>query len=1544
MATIKQILAEAKKRDEKQKQADAKLVPPTPIISKPASPKESSTPTKTIMQIPLQAQTNIPTNRVGKYGEEAMGALLLRSQKTPEQLAFQQKEFAKEVSVLPRTPIAGLAKLPLGIAKAVPAVVASSLAEGGTSKRYEEANKYTAKPVSAEQMKKAQEIAGFASKISYPGTAIDEFIAKTEKDLQALETPGSRLFGQTLMAAGQMAPVIATGGIAGAGAGLATLGAGVYGQSFGEAVERGSDVKTAGQYAALSSALELATETLVGGIPGLGKGLLSKIIQTPSAVNLASRIGVKSASNVFAKTASAVGKTLSSKGGRLLVNAFGEGIEEVIAEYLAPSIERSTIDPNAPDATIAELAESFAVGGLLSALLGVPSITLSTGKTVTKLDDVDTLTATETKEFEDELYRLARESNIRKGKITPEGEPIEAMSATDFANMYGLPTPAPKRFNPKTIPLYSGGGLIGNEAYTRAKTIYDNQIKDLTEYIKNYTPKGTTTYYIDENGLSVDPTRDITGNLRRVTVSNNDTWYSDFWKQNNRKPTKGEAKEIAQKIIDDTLKFETDDGFAYDPELIDLIRNIYPEANGTALDILNRAESDSRTFERGEPAFWGDVEPVKPLRRIKTKEPIPQRIIERPFTVTPAELATTQTIPQQTSTPQPAFEAVNRPVQARTAESGTLPLVGIETSRVRKFAETATEADIVGEELTNEILGGIKGGMLSSIYKSNKSIVDSADTALEQGLDRAYGTFKTHFNDGNYTAEDIALGTRLAQEYQRNGDIQSSYSVLSDLSIMLQSAGQTVQAAKIIKMLTPEGRLRTLAQIQNAIEKKTGVKITLDQSTLDKVAKAETENDIQAAFNDARNEIWNKTPSTFADKFNTWRYTAMLGNPKTIMRNEIGNALFAPVRTVKNVVATGLEKAAKLPEGKEAILKNAEKFAETGSVGTIRTKTILTPSDKPLIEFALKDADNVMEVLKGAAKYGDMATSKGRPIGTKVFGDSPIGKFVQGWSNLTTRALEEGLGKNKLLIRGDAGWLKQIYSKSMAQFMKANELKPEDMTGELLNASRAYAIQEAQKGTYRDANIISDWLTKQIKRAVTSKNPLAKAAGYIAEGIIPFKRTPLNIARRAAEYSPVGLINGVASTMQAIKLAAGLTGTGIVALGTFLASLGILSGGRGDDKEERYKQTLGQQNYAINVDGKSYTIDWAAPISIPLFVGVELFNQMKDEFELSDILDAFSRVTEPMLEMSMLQGIASIFDTGYSQGGVDVLTTPIKSAALSLAGQAVPTVFGQIGRTIDPLQRRLNTATSESKTIRDIQYGVSRNIISKLPVIQQGRQPYVDLWGRVGEKNDVGDYVGSALENFLSVGYVGEEDITKVDEEIMRLFQQTEDPSFIPRKTTGYDIKAAGQEYRMTADEKTEFEKTRGSVSFDKLNSLFSTSDYKKMSTEEKNKAISKVYDEAYEEAKKKLALSRGVSLIDYNIKTLSSEKQLKIGAMTSAGIKKEMAYRLLTSVDKNQNGSVTQEELKNAIDQRNIPNLQKAKLWEILKTSTWKRANPYSN
>ena len=180
-------------------------------------------------------------------------------------------------------------------------------------------------------------------------------------------------------------------------------------------------------------------------------------------------------------------------------------------------------------------------------------------------------------------------------------------------------------------------------------------------------------------------------------------------------------------------------------------------------------------------------------------------------------------------------------------------------------------------------------------------------------------------------------------------------SVLSDLAFALQAAGQKVQAAKILKKLTPEGRLKTLAKLKNKIEAETGVQVELSDEILKQVSEAKTENEMAKAFGNARIEIWNKIPATFEDKFNAWRYTSMLGNPKTIMRNEIGNALFAPVRTVKNIIASGLEKVARIL-GANALENNIERFIETGKTGSIRTKSILTNTDKDLVHRT-KDAE-----------------------------------------------------------------------------------------------------------------------------------------------------------------------------------------------------------------------------------------------------------------------------------------------------------------------------------------------------------------------------------------------------------------------------------------------------------------------------------------------------------------------------------------------------------------------------------------------------------
>src|SRR5699024_223261 len=61
--------------------------------------------------------------------------------------------------------------------------------------------------------------------------------------------------------------------------------------------------------------------------------------------------------------------------------------------------------------------------------------------------------------------------------------------------------------------------------------------------------------------------------------------------------------------------------------------------------------------------------------------------------------------------------------------------------------------------------------------------------------------------------------------------------------------------------------------------------------------------------------IDDQEPSTWKDKCNAWRYLAMLGNPRTQIRNIAGNVFFQPLRIVKDRTAAAIEAGVSLASG-----------------------------------------------------------------------------------------------------------------------------------------------------------------------------------------------------------------------------------------------------------------------------------------------------------------------------------------------------------------------------------------------------------------------------------------------------------------------------------------------------------------------------------------------------------------------------------------------------------------------------------------------------
>lgn len=127
----------------------------------------------------------------------------------------------------------------------------------------------------------------------------------------------------------------------------------------------------------------------------------------------------------------------------------------------------------------------------------------------------------------------------------------------------------------------------------------------------------------------------------------------------------------------------------------------------------------------------------------------------------------------------------------------------------RSFPKTVREAGYKAEDSTYEVLG-------------NKETVAKANATIkEKGVDLAVAELG---NRKEFTPEDVAVGSRAIQEYEKSGQMDKAIDTVETLATNLTKAGQTVQAASIIARLSPEG---TLLYAQRQLPK--GVKLKPEQ-------------------------------------------------------------------------------------------------------------------------------------------------------------------------------------------------------------------------------------------------------------------------------------------------------------------------------------------------------------------------------------------------------------------------------------------------------------------------------------------------------------------------------------------------------------------------------------------------------------------------------------------------------------------------------------------------------------------------------------------
>lgn len=819
---------------------------------------------------------------------------------------------------------------------------------------------------------------------------------------------------------------------------------------------------------------------------------------------------------------------------------------------------------------------------------------------------------------------------------------------------------------------------------------------------------------------------------------------------------------------------------------------------------------------------------------------------------------------------------------APSVANNSLP-IGEYTGKQRKHyksimesAETTPQAKKIAKELLNSD---------TYVPETNKGQLEQADARIMSSTPESElnSLSAKAINGEKISSVDIAVGERLIQYYSKTGNAVKLQEAIQTTAMAGTSAGQTVQALSLLNHQTPQGQAmwlqKSVDKMNNELARRKGGKISKDENgnirvinnkgvditekvelfnltpeMIQNVVSSKNDTELNKNLNKVYEQLGQQVTRTTAQKIDAWRYFSMLANPRTHIRNITGNVAMGGVQGIKNKVAGVIEGVA------NKINPDME-----------RSHTI-KPASKEVKAFAKADIENVTDRLGlSENKY------------------NPKTRLENSMRTFKSDVMENTVGKmfdlNNKALEVEDGWgLKAGYAKALSEYMTANNLTPDTMTDKQLGKARNYAIQQAKEATFHQDSSIASLLNQ-----LSNKNKFSK---FILDSTLPFKKTPINVAKAGLEYSPVGLVkSAIYDTVQLRKgnitfntyidnISKGLTGSGIALVGYALADCGILKATGSDDEDrEKFEESRGSQNYSVKIGDNTYSLDWLAPSGIPLFIGAECYELMQaqkekktsssDEDELynkaintaTNILDSFANAMNPMTEMSMLSGLTSALKS-YDQDSSKMLASIGTNAVKSYVNQFVPTALGQVAKTTDQYER---STTSTQKGVLPKAIDTTRTqIMNKIPGLRQMLPIKTDIWGNEIEQSD--NVIQRAFENAVFPWARKELNSNSVDKELVKVYKNTGDKAVLP-DSINKEITINKQKYTMTSGEYSKYKKQYGENSYKLLNSLVTANGYKKMSDEEKRVAISKIYSYATEQIKVDYAKQNG---LEYEQSTLS--------------------------------------------------------------------------
>lgn len=542
-----------------------------------------------------------------------------------------------------------------------------------------------------------------------------------------------------------------------------------------------------------------------------------------------------------------------------------------------------------------------------------------------------------------------------------------------------------------------------------------------------------------------------------------------------------------------------------------------------------------------------------------------------------------------------------------------------------------------------------------------------------------------------------------------------------------------------------------------------------------------------------------------ADKLITLWKAGLLTAPTTDLANMGGNLTMMALETAKDIPATMVDylmSGAKKVSNK--ILKtdfNAERTRTiTSSMLRAQTEGIFEGAGKA--KSILKtgyDPDNLMNKwdLRPTVNYNSAilqgyteAVFRRLSAGDAIFRTSTVRRSLMESAELKVMNMPEAeLSKALGGLPEDAPRTKR----SLVDHFYRNPTKEAEMR----------AINDAEYATFQQSN----WLSDAVSSAKNSTNGIGRAA---MEFVIPFSKTPTNVAFSIVDYSPVGIVAELAKQIHGggnqrnFTAAAGraTVGTSVMALGSMLASQGLMTGNAPESESERKLwEAAGKQAHSVFFNGAWRRIDRFSPLGNLLVIGAE-FNE----------LGKTKTAAEQWTQIGW-SGVRSVTEQSFLLGmsqALRAVNEPDKYAE-SFAENAirgiVPNILSKIGEGTDEFKRDVGT------------FNPIAVLQSRLPFLRNTLPARRDVLGK--KMKEQGGLLGKLLDPFSSMT-PSDDPLTK---EYLRLGVAPSSPN---RRL--YDDK----EYRALL-------RIRGATMVPALTEVISDPAYKQMSDELKQRALSDI-------------------------------------------------------------------------------------------------------